>query len=104
MARSKPLERANSDLEKLEQAVEAYRLALLEYTRDRFPLQWAMTQNNLGNALWVLGEKQNSSAMLHAAFQALRLALLEHTRESVPLRWAMTQTNMGLVLSESRRA
>ena len=29
----------------------AYRAALQEWTRERVPLQWAMTQNNLGNAL-----------------------------------------------------
>jgi 2-polyprenyl-6-methoxyphenol hydroxylase-like FAD-dependent oxidoreductase len=29
--------------------------ALQEYTRERVPLEWAMTQNNLGNALRTLG-------------------------------------------------
>jgi len=28
--------------------VAAYRAALEEFTRDREPLQWAMTLNNLG--------------------------------------------------------
>ena len=36
---------------RLEEAVEAYRAALKERTRERVPLQWAMTQNNLGVAL-----------------------------------------------------
>ena len=36
---------------RLEEAVAAYRAALAEKTRDRVPLQWAMTQNNLGVAL-----------------------------------------------------
>jgi hypothetical protein len=36
---------------RLEQAVKAHRDALLELTRERVPLDWAMTQNNLGNAL-----------------------------------------------------
>ena len=36
---------------RLEEAVAAYRAALEERTRDRVPLDWAMTQNNLGNAL-----------------------------------------------------
>ena len=35
----------------LEEAVAAYRAALEERTRERVPLDWAMTQNNLGNAL-----------------------------------------------------
>src|SRR5512139_3759612 len=41
---------------RLEEAVAAYRDALKEYTRERVPLQWATTQNNLGNALETLGE------------------------------------------------
>jgi hypothetical protein len=36
---------------RLEEGVTAYRDALKEYTRERVPLDWAMTQNNLGNAL-----------------------------------------------------
>ena len=36
---------------RLEEAVAAYRAALEEWTRERVPLDWAMTQNNLGNAL-----------------------------------------------------
>ena len=43
---------------RLEEAVAAYRAALEEWTRERVPLDWAMTQNNLGNALcdaWASG-------------------------------------------------
>jgi hypothetical protein len=39
----------------LEEAVSAYRAALEEWTRERVPLDWATTQNNLGNALATLG-------------------------------------------------
>ena len=35
----------------LAEAVAAYRQALEVYTRETLPQQWAMTQNNLGNAL-----------------------------------------------------
>jgi hypothetical protein len=35
----------------LEESVAAYRAALTELTRERVPLDWAATQNNLGNAL-----------------------------------------------------
>ena len=37
--------------ERLEAAVDAYQQALLERTRERVPLDWAGTQNNLGTAL-----------------------------------------------------
>ncbi|MAP96324.1 MAG: hypothetical protein CMK07_15370, partial [Ponticaulis sp.] len=36
---------------RLEEAVIVYRSALEECTKDRVPLDWAMTQNNLGTAL-----------------------------------------------------
>jgi hypothetical protein len=36
---------------RLEQAVAAYDEALKEWTRDRVPLDWAMTQNNRGKAM-----------------------------------------------------
>ena len=42
---------------RLEEAVAAYRAPLEECTRERVPLDWAMTQNNLGTALraWASG-------------------------------------------------
>ena len=70
---------------RLEQAVTAYRDALLERTRERMPLNWARTQNNLGNALAKLGECESGTANLKDAITALRKAMLERTRERVPL-------------------
>ncbi|MGH6935353.1 MAG: hypothetical protein ACRED2_04060 [Methylocella sp.] len=46
-------------LARLEEAVAAYRAALKEYKQERVPLDWAMTQNNLGNALLRLGERES---------------------------------------------
>ena len=43
--------------ERLEQAVAAYTEALKELTRERVPLDWAMTQNNLGRAIQMLRER-----------------------------------------------
>ena len=85
----------------LEEAVTAYRDALLERTRERVPLQWATTQNNLGNALSTLGERESGTARLEEAVSAYRDALLERTRERVPLQWATTQTNLGAALRRS---
>ena len=42
----------------------AYRAALEERTRERVPLDWAQTQNNLGNALETLGERESGTAHL----------------------------------------
>lgn len=70
----------------------------MERTRERVPLAWATTQNNLGNALLSLGEREGDAARLEEAVAAFRLALVEQTRERVPLDWAMTQNNLGLAL------
>ena len=80
----------------LGQAVEAYREALKERTRDKVPLDWAATQNNLGIALRVLGERGDELA-LGQAVEACRAALKELTRDKVPLDWATTQNNLGIV-------
>ena len=68
------------------EAVAAYREALKERTRERVPLDWAMTQNNLGNALFRLGERESGTARLEEAVAAYREALQERTRERVPTR------------------
>jgi CHAT domain-containing protein len=57
-------------------------------TREAFPEDWAMTQNNLGTTYRDVG--QFSEAI--AAYQA---ALEIRTREAFPKAWAMTQNNLG---------
>jgi tetratricopeptide (TPR) repeat protein len=87
----------------LEAAVAAYRAALTERTRERVPLKWAMTQNNLGNALKMLGERESrqdeSIRRLKEAVAAHHAALTERPRERVPLQWATTQNNLGAALA-----
>src|SRR5271157_510642 len=84
---------------RLEEAVAAYRAALEERTRERVPLRWAATQNNLGNSLMRLGERESGTARLEEAVAAYRAALKETTRERVPLDWAETQNNLGNALA-----
>jgi tetratricopeptide (TPR) repeat protein len=66
--------------------------------RTERPLDWATTQNNLGNALPTLGERESGTARLEEAVAAFRDALREQTRERVPLDWAVTQNNLGAAL------
>jgi tetratricopeptide (TPR) repeat protein len=80
------------------EAVAAYRAALAERTRERVPLDWATTQNNLGNALASLGERESGTARLEEAVAAYRAALAERTRERVPLNWARSTGNQGVAL------
>ena len=77
----------------------AYTEALKESTRERVPLGWAMTQNNLGNALVTLGKRESGAERLEQAVTTYTEALKEHTRERVPLDWAMTQNNLGAALT-----
>lgn len=62
------------------------------------PKRWAMTQNNLGNALAALGGRESGTSRLEDGVVAYRLALEERTRERFPLDWAMTQNNLGNAL------
>jgi tetratricopeptide (TPR) repeat protein len=79
-------------------AIDRYRVLLALRPRERVPLEWAMTQSNLGSVLRVLGERENSTARLEEAVAAFRAALTERTRERVPLDWAATQNNLGTAL------
>ena len=68
------------------------------YPRSQAALDWAATQNDLGNALEKLSERESDTARLNEAVVAYRAALEERTRERVPLDWAMTQNNLGNAL------
>ena len=80
------------------QAIVIYRAIADEQSREREPLQWAATQNNLGTTLLTLGEREAGVEHLEEAVVALRQALEESTREHAPLDWAMTQNNLGAAL------
>src|SRR5262249_3421012 len=72
-------------------------------TREQFPQDWAMTQNNLGNVLNDLGTRLNgelSAQCLELSVAAYRAALEVYNPEQLPQDWAMTQYNLGSVLSE----
>ncbi|SDT93582.1 tetratricopeptide repeat protein [Stappia sp. ES.058] len=84
--------------DRLEEAISAYRFALEEFTRARFPLQWASVQMNLGNALQALGQRESGIGCLEEAVTAYRLSLEERTRARDPFNWAKVQMNLGNAL------
>jgi tetratricopeptide (TPR) repeat protein/pimeloyl-ACP methyl ester carboxylesterase len=55
--------------------------------------------NDLGMALYALGERESATTRLEEAVVVYRTALQHHTRENAPLSWAKTQNNLGNVLS-----
>ncbi len=86
----------------LSEAVDSYKRALAIFTREQSPQNWAMTQNNLGIALWAQGERVSGAESLKLLTEAIatyRNALLIYTREQLPQQWALTQDNLGSALS-----
>lgn len=81
------------------QAVEAFNVALQEFSREREQLKWALTQNGLGSALWTLGRREGGTGRLEEAVTAYTAAIKEYTRDGVSLNWSMIQNNLGLALT-----
>ncbi len=71
-------------------------LALASLDRAQDADERGATQNNLGNALQTLGERESGTARLEEAVTAFRAALEERTQDRVPLNWAATTLNLGL--------
>jgi hypothetical protein len=69
-----------------EPGASVIRAALEVYTREQVPLDWAMTQYNLGNALGALGERERKTARLEEAATAFDacLTVMDTTAEWVP--------------------
>jgi len=54
--------------------VAAFEAALSVRTREAAPVDWAMTQNNLGNALQALGAGRRDPAIIERAIAAIDAA------------------------------
>ena len=73
--------------ELLAQAVTAYRSALEVYSREQLPQDWAMTQNNLGEALRDQAARTEGAKgveLLAQAVTAYRNALEVYSAEAFP--------------------
>jgi hypothetical protein len=79
--------------EPLEEAVGTYHEVLQEWTRERGPLQWAMTQTNLGNALWRPGGRKQDAALSCEAL-GNHLAAWEIFVEAAPFYAAGARDNV----------
>ena len=76
-------------------SIAAYEEALKITTLDRFPMQYAMTQNNIGNAYGTLGEVENKVQNCKKSIVAFEEALKVTTFDRFPMDYAMTQNNIG---------
>ena len=86
------------DSEVLTRSINLYQTILATVPRNSRRDDWARIQNNLGNALSTLGQRESGTARLEDAVAAFRAALEERTRDRTPLPWAATQNNLGNVL------
>lgn len=89
----------------LSDAIKAYKAALTVRTRESLPMDmdWAMTQNNMGNALSQLQSRtgeEESVRLLSEAIEAYKAALTVITINNLPQLWAMIQNNIGNALLE----
>jgi CHAT domain-containing protein len=79
----------------LELAITAYHFALEVLTRRDFPIKWALTQLNLGNA-YCERIRGNKAQNLEDAIEVFNQALEVLTRRDFPIKWALTQNNLGI--------
>jgi CHAT domain-containing protein len=79
-----------------EEGIAALQAALAVYTRERYPLQYAMLRSNLGRSYSdrIAGDHWENVERAIAYFTA---ALGVYTREATPLPWAITQGSLGNV-------
>ncbi|MEK7354520.1 MAG: tetratricopeptide repeat protein, partial [Chloroflexota bacterium] len=70
--------------ENCKKAISAYEAALTIYTLKGFPMQYAMTQNNLGAAYRTLAEVENKAENCKLARVAYDEALKIYTEEKFP--------------------
>ncbi len=87
----------------MQKSVQMLQAALRIYTEADHPVQWAMTQNNLGIALGNQGSRMGGDAgakLLGEAVEAYRAALRIYTEVDHPVQWATTQNNLGNALGD----
>jgi tetratricopeptide (TPR) repeat protein len=92
---SRAIPQAEEALGHLQQAIQAYQLALSKVNLQTQSHTYPMLQNNLGSAFADLARYQNPVENLQRAIQAYQQTLRYRKPESDPLRYASTQNNLG---------
>ena len=86
----------------VKQAVQHYKESLQIFTKDKYPIQYAMTQNNLGTAYTDLPAEtsQQRTENVHKAIECYKAALEIRKKDEYPQDYCFTAANIGLVLAE----
>lgn len=91
----------------INEAIEAYRLALSHFTKQDHPETWSMVQHNLGAALYLRGAKTETSddrtRYYEEAVTIFSAALEIRRMDTHPELWAMTLQNLAVALKEQGR-
>ena len=93
--RSRNAIEADLQLSSLNQAIQAYQLALTTLEPNEAPKTVAMIQNNLGSAYGDLAQYQDPAQNLQKSVAAYELALRYRSATEEPARYAATQNNLG---------
>jgi len=85
--------------ENLSHAINAYNEALKVYTLEEQPMEYAVTQNNLGMSYCVLAGITKEEEDFYNAIEAYNEALKVYTLEEQPMEYAVTCTNLAIAYS-----
>ena len=83
----------------LNNSIQAYQEALLDYNKDDFPSDYAHIQNNLGVTYRTLAKVQDKAENSQLAISALKEALKVYSLDHLPKDYAETQNNLGVAYS-----
>ncbi len=75
-------------------AIKAFQEALKVRTLDRFPMQYAMTQNNLGTAYRTLAEVENKAENCKKSIAAYEEALKVFSKDEFPEPFQIITRNL----------
>ncbi|WP_406657390.1 tetratricopeptide repeat protein [Methanolobus sp. ZRKC2] len=76
-------------------SIETFGEALKVYTFHEFPKQYALIQNDLGNAYGSLAEVEDKKNNFKKAIKAYEEALRVYSFDKFPIQYAMIRNNMG---------
>lgn len=86
------------DVERVEEAVDAFSAALPHYDIDTSQEEWAACQMLLGESLTYVGKAKRNPKLLQRAVAALEAVLQVRSRDTAPGAWASVQKRLALAL------
>ena len=86
----------------VQNAVQNYKKALMIFLKDEYPVDYAMTQNNLGTAYTDLpsATPQQRAENVRNAIECYKAALEIYKKDEYPQDYCHTAANMGMILED----